>query len=73
MFKDVASVEHLLRNDAAIVASSYEEVFIKLKNMIANPEVMQEYAKKGYACGKKYHNRNEMQRMLMEDFETVIK
>ena len=34
--------------------------------------MIQRYAKNAYLCGKKSHDKKDVQKMLKEDFQTVI-
>lgn len=67
-----AAYQYLKEKDAAITASSKVEVADKLKLLSDNPMLMVEYAKKAYECGKKNHQREQIQEMLLKDFETII-
>lgn len=70
--KDVASISHLVKNDAAIVADNEKELEEKLKKLIENSEMIHEYKKKSWECGKNNHPKKEMQSMLKRDFENVV-
>lgn len=67
-----ASIFHLLQNDAAIVAQTPQEVYSKLKELTEHRERISEYGKKAYICGKKYHNKAEMETMLKNDLIRVV-
>lgn len=71
--KDVASISHLINYDAAIVATSKEEIFEKLNTMISNPSIMSEYCKKSYQCGIERHQLSDFQEMLRTDFYSALK
>ncbi len=66
------SIDHLIRYDAAIVASSKKEIKDKIKKIIEDDNYIREYAKKGFECGKRLHNRRDVQKMLKEDLENLI-
>lgn len=70
---DEASIKHLLDNDAAIVAQNKNEVFEQLKRLINEPHLIVEYGRKAYKCGQQFHNRNQMQSMIINDLQKVIK
>lgn len=59
-------------NDAAICLSSYEEILPKLQEIVANPTIIQEYARKAAECGIKNHNRERIQKQIRDVFEKVI-
>lgn len=64
---------YLKRNDAAICIDNPEKVYETLERILHNKEILSEYGKKAYLCGKKYHTRQRVQTMLKEDFEKIIK
>lgn len=63
---------YLKNNDAAICLSSYEEVFPKIEEIVNNPSIIQEYAKKAADCGITNHNRKKIQSQIRGVFEKVI-
>lgn len=66
--KDVASIKHLLDNKCAVVADSTEELFDKLTAVIFSPNKMNYLAERAYECGRRYHNKEDMLKMLYNDF-----
>ena len=70
---DVASIAHLVKNDAAMVASDEEAIYAHLTKAIGHPEILQKYGQRAYECGRKHHNRQEIQMMLRQDLELVFK
>ena len=70
--KRCGSIDHLLRHDGAMVASSKKELEAVLKRIIEDDAYLDEYAKKGWECGKKLHNRSDIQAMLKTDFKELI-
>ncbi len=70
--KRCGSIDHLLRHDAAIVASSKEELETQIKRIIEDDDYLDEYAKKGWECGKRLHNRSDIQNMLQDDFKKLV-
>lgn len=70
--KDVASISHLVYNQCAIVADNSSELVKELKEAINDHELLNDLAKRGYACGKKHHNNSMMQEMLLNDFKSVV-
>ena len=68
---DEAFAKHLIDNDAAVVATNKEQVYIKLKELIENRDLITEYGKKAYDCGKKHHNKADVQGMLREDLMRI--
>lgn len=66
-----ASIAHLKSNDAAFVTSSEAELEQTLREILARPALLEEYAAKGWACGAAYHNIHRLHAMLRRDFEEV--
>lgn len=69
---DVASIRHLLDNEAAVVAESADTVYIQLKQLLLNRSLLQKYGEKAYLCGRKHHDKFQMQTMLMEDLKRIV-
>lgn len=62
---EIAPIDYFNKYDSAVTASSYEEISLKLKELINNPERVKEYAHKGYACGVEHHERSKMDALLI--------
>ncbi len=69
---DMGFAKHLIDNNAAVVATSEKEVYEKLKSLVHNRELIADYGKKAWNCGKNNHEKTEMQRMLIEDMKKVV-
>ena len=69
---DVASIAHLIENDAAIVASDEQTIYKKIKEILENMKILIDYGQRSYECGKRFHNRKEIQTILMNDFKTIL-
>lgn len=65
--------KYLHDNDAAICVSSNAEMKAQLQEIVENPSIINEYREKAYRCGIKNHLRENVQKMLMEDFETACR
>ena len=61
----MASINHLIKNDCAIVADNEQELLEKLTECINNNKLT-EIAVKGYECGKKHHNKENINSMLIK-------
>ncbi len=70
--KEVASIQHLVQNDAAIVAGTEQELEEKLREIISQSEILRKYGKKAWECGKNNHQQKEIQTMLSIDFGECI-
>lgn len=69
--KDVASIDHLIRNDCAIVADNQKELEDKLRAIITDTSVLEDAVNKAYECGRKYHNKQDIQTMLIADLNAA--
>lgn len=66
------SIDHLVRYDGAIVVTDKIQLEQTLKKIIEDDTYLDEYAKKGWECGKKYHNRRDIQTNLKNELELLI-
>ncbi|WP_071120029.1 glycosyltransferase [Romboutsia timonensis] len=69
--KDVESINYLIKNDSAIVATNKSEIFYQLKKIIDNPILINEYSKKSWECGVRNHQINKIQKELYEDLRIL--
>ena len=69
---DMASIRHLLDNEAAVVATNKNEVSQKLNLLLSNTTLYNQTIRKAWECGAKYHSKESMQRMLMEDLNRIV-
>ena len=70
--KGVSTFDYLDENNIAISATSKNELIEKLKFIIDNPDVINDYAKKSWEIGKKNHEITEIQTMLRNDISSLI-
>lgn len=71
--KQVASMEHLIKNDAAVTATKKAEVYEALKKLLQEPELLAQYGGRAYECGRKYHDIKTIQSMLQEDLQAIVR
>lgn len=70
--KDVASIDYLMKNDAAVTAVDEDEIQRKLLDLVENRELIYEYGKKAWECGKRNHQIDVIQKNLKNDFEVIL-
>lgn len=58
--KDIAPMEYLKKEDAAITCNSASEIYSSLSSMIENPDLIRSYAESAMKCGKKNHSYAEI-------------
>lgn len=68
-----AAFQYLKMQDAAITASSIEEIYNKLLNISQKPSLILEYGQRAYDCGMKNHQRSIIQEQLKDDMRRVIR
>lgn len=54
-WKNAASIDYLIQNDAAVVATSTGEMESKLKELISNHQLIMDYGQKAWNCGERNH------------------
>ena len=69
---DVASIDYLKKNDAALVATNRDELKTVLERIVNDKDILEMYGEKAWSCGKKNHQRKEIQERLKKDFAAVI-
>lgn len=68
-----ASIDYLKKNNAAIVANSKKDISRKLKEIVINKELIQEYEKRSWECGKLNHQIDDIQYKLYNDLDCLVK
>ena len=63
-----AAMSYLKRNDAAVVIENNSKIQDQLEKLIDDPKRINEYAIKGWNCGKRNHQRKNIQDMIYLDF-----
>ena len=63
---DVAPMEYLREEDAALVATDEAEIEAALRRLTETPEIIGAYAQKAFACGQRNHDKKEIQKRLFE-------
>lgn len=71
-WEEAASIDYLINNDAALVATNEEEIFNILQEIQRNPSILEEYANKAWNCGKKNHQLTTIQKSLYDDFRNIL-
>lgn len=64
-------VDYMLRMDASIVSTDSASILEALTRMINTPEVIEEYARKGYDCGVKNHNGEAILQTLYDEINSL--
>ncbi len=64
---NIASFEYLLKNDAAYIISSkrINEIENRLKKLLGNPKLINEYGRKAYSCGTDNHGYGSLEQRYL--------
>lgn len=68
-----AGYQYLHKNDAAICISDYDNILPQMEKICNNPNIISEYARKAYQCGKGNHQPEIIRNQIFELFENIIK
>lgn len=66
--KNIAPMEYLAQEDAALTCSSREEIMHTLNKTVNKPRLLEEYAAKAFECGKRNHSRTT----ILNNFQNII-
>lgn len=67
---DIAPMEYLQENDAAITVTSEQEILAKLEYLLSLG-VIEQYSRKAYDCGVKNHNKEMIDNMLFSKLKEI--
>lgn len=70
--KDAASIEYLINNDAAIVATTEAEIEERLNDILKSEKLIVDYGMKANQSGIQNHRLQQFQQMLLDDFKKAI-
>lgn len=71
--KEIAPIDYFNKYDSGVTASTYEEIGHRLKELVSNPRLIAEYAKKGYDCGVEHHERSKMDNLLIKTIKDSVR
>ena len=58
--ESIAPIVYLQENDAAVVATSYDEIEARLRELCDNPSIVTDMGRKAFDCGKRNHEINQV-------------
>lgn len=70
--KDVASIDHLLQNNCALVADNAADLAVMLSDCLENPKRLHTLAENAFLCGKRHHDAAQMKEMLYADLKNTV-
>ena len=71
--KDIAPIDYFNKYDSGVTASAYSEIGQKLSELVSCPELIAEYAKKGYDCGVEHHERSKTDNLLIKTIKEAAR
>lgn len=70
--KNIAPIQYLKENDAAVIACEYDEIEQQLQKLVDNRKLVSEYGRKSYECGKRNHNVEDIKKTFIETIKRCI-
>lgn len=71
--RNIAPIEYLRDNDAAIIVNRYKEIEGTLSLLAYNPKLVKEYGKKAFECGKRNHSEEKIKEVFCSTFIKAAK
>lgn len=72
-WKEHTGYKYLHDNDAAFCVDSYVDILPRLRKIADNPALIADYARKAYECGRSHHDRDDIQKYILDEFGIVVK
>lgn len=63
---DISSMDYLSSEDAAIICTSENSILPNLQKLIERPQLIEDYADKGWDCGIRNHNADKIRERVKE-------
>lgn len=67
---DIAPMEYLIENDAAVAVTNVQEISRKLEYLLA-PGIIEQYARKAYDCGKRNHDKHKLDEIVFGKLKAI--
>ena len=71
--KRIAPIIYLSENDSAIVCTDYSEIEAQLQRIVNDNDLILEYGKKAFDCGKLNHNEIKVKEIFINTFMQAVK
>lgn len=69
---DIAPMDYLIREDAAVTVTDYKEIEPMLRKLCDNPELISEYGKKATDCGKRNHTKENVTQTFINTMCSIV-
>ena len=66
--KDIAPIVYLRENDAAIISTEYSEIEGNLRKIVEHSELLNQYGKRAFECGKRNHSEDVVKDTFISTF-----
>ena len=70
--KSVASIDHLVKNECAVISGNENELYEKLSNILKNKESLDLISRKAWLCGCENHNKRTINSRLRNNFDNIL-
>ena len=72
-WNESASIDYLIKNEAAVVVNDLEQIEIRLEELINNHDIISIYGKKAWECGKRNHRTEVIKKKLYDNLNGLLK
>lgn len=70
--EDIAPIDYFRRNDSALIATSVEEIEKRVREIITNPGLTDEYGRKAFDCAVRNHERSMMNERFINTMKKAV-
>ena len=71
-WQEAASIDYLVKNEAALVAFDEKSIEEQLNRIVNEPEIVDDYAQKAWECGNRNHQIDKIQEGLYNDLSALV-
>lgn len=64
----IAPIMYLRDNDAAVISTAYEQIEDNLRRLVESPELIKQYSRKAFECGKRNHDESIIRERFVSTF-----
>lgn len=70
--KEIAPIQYLTENNAAVISTNFDEIKENLEKLVSNSEMINEYGKSAFECGKKNHSEDVIENTFISTFLKAV-
>ncbi|MBO5339809.1 MAG: hypothetical protein J6A62_02280 [Oscillospiraceae bacterium] len=71
--KSIAPIQYLFENDAAIISTEYEQVEGQLCKLVSDHNMINEYGRKAFECGKRNHDQPAVKKTFLNTIKKAAR